>query len=131
MSALAPQRWGLALSHLALAGALLAGAAGCASDSKAETHHIDHEDAPETLGEAQANEAKALKLVEAANRKHDEVKRLALLDRALVYLRRARQLFEDELVKNPKNPERRRNLEAEIDRLSARISKVHRQRPSR
>ena len=64
-----------------------------------------------------------------ARRSNSRLKKREYFERALDYLRQARQLFEDELVETPRPSERQRNLELEIARLDAKIERTHRDRP--
>ncbi|RMG15219.1 MAG: hypothetical protein D6731_08800 [Planctomycetota bacterium] len=104
---------------------------GCASRAHTLDRRPDLEDAPRCYAEAQELEARALTLIDRANRYRDERRRREHLDRALELLREARQLYEDELVAGPEGELQRTTCEQELERLSDRIAGLVRERPAR
>lgn len=106
------------------------GALGCAT-SEPPPARPANEDQPRAFSEARRLEDQAIKSVKSAHQTRDVVKRQEFYDLALAQLRDARKLYEDELIRDPGTPERRRAIEAEMDRLSERIRRLHEERPHR
>ena len=104
---------------------------GCAAQEDRERGRLmEHEDAPKSMQRARFYEEKALEQVRAGNSTKKPGKRKELYDDALDLFRQARQLYEDELLRDQNaTPERKRNLRAEIDRLSDVIDQIHKDRP--
>jgi hypothetical protein len=102
---------------------------GCAAPENKDPR-FDHVDVPDSFLHARDLENEALKLVADGNRIRHTRRRREHLSRAISLLKDARQLYEDELVENGGNPERQRTIEAEMDRISDHIERVHRERPA-
>jgi hypothetical protein len=107
--------------------ALFVGAAtGCASEAPAREHH---EDQPKAFLQARQVEDQATTEIRHGNNTRDVGKRKEFYDRAIALMRRARRLYEDELINDPGTPEKRDNLDREINRLDAEIKRIHEERP--
>ena len=106
------------------------GALGCAT-SEPPPARPANEDQPRALEQARQLEDQAINSVKSAHQTRDVTKRQEFYDIALGQLRSARKLYEDELISDPGTPERKRAIEAEMDRLSERIRRIHEERPHR
>lgn len=129
-----PTRWGVIVSRLLglLAAAALSTlvAAGCAS-SGTQSHHVSNDDVPRSYQRARFLEDRGLEAVdEAGDATRKPSQRRERYDDAIQFFKEARQLYEDELLSDPDAPpERRRNVELEIDRLDGMILRTHKAKP--
>jgi hypothetical protein len=105
---------------------------GCFSTQDTANPHLVNEDVPTSLRRAQALEEQALDKVSAGNRRRNTGKRRALFNHAISLLREARLCYEEELLRDggKATPERHRNIEAEIKRISDHIALLHKDRPA-
>jgi len=118
------------LAPLAVALALAGLPLGCESPrDRPIGREIDHPSMPRSWQDARWLEEQGLDKIDLADRTRAVPRRRELFDDALRYFRDARQLYVDELTHDPGPPERERNLEQEIERLSELIEETHRARP--
>lgn len=104
---------------------------GClAQEDKGVGRRFDDESTPRCYERARFLEERALKAIRNANDpRWSERRRRELYDDALIDLRDARDMYEEELRENPGPPGREEILNEEFDRLSQTIEDTHRERP--
>lgn len=102
---------------------------GCAAPQGEYDKRLDQADWPRTFRQARHWEEFAHDAIRAARASHLPRKQAEKIDEAIFYYHRARSLFEEELIAGEGPPERRRNLEMQIDRIDGLIYDIHTMRP--
>lgn len=104
---------------------------GClaAEDRTTIGRPLDVGSAPVGFGQVRLLEERGLKELRTANTQRSERRRREYMDVAMSYFREARDLYVDELIHEPGNPEQQEYLEREVERLGDLIEHVHRLRP--
>lgn len=115
---------------LVLAGFGLA-AVGClaAEDRATIGRPLDVANVPDSFGRVRLLEERGLKELRTANTQRNERRRREYMDTAMNYFREARDIYVDELIHDPGQPDEREYLEREVERLGDLIEHVHRFRP--
>ncbi|MBL4846109.1 MAG: hypothetical protein JKY65_11325 [Planctomycetes bacterium] len=100
---------------------------GCTSTGGADVEH--HPDRPACMDDAIRLEDAAHKEVRLGVNRLTKEKKAMHYDKAMAFLREARQLYEDELLAATGTPEAQRNASSEIDRLDASIRRLSDEQP--
>jgi hypothetical protein len=103
---------------------------GCVS-SGTQSDHVQNDDVPRAYHRARFLEDRGLEAVdEASDATRKPSQRRERYDDAIQFFKEARQLYEDELLSDQAAPpERRRNVEREIERLDGMIMRTHKAKP--
>jgi hypothetical protein len=103
---------------------------GCVS-SGTQSDHVSNDDVPRSYHRARFLEDRGLEAVdEGGDATKKPSRRRERYDDAIQFFKEARQLYEDELLSDPgAPPERRRNVELEIERLDGMILRTHKAKP--
>lgn len=113
----------LLLTALALPGCL-------AADDNRVPPPLETVDVPDAYQASRLYEEHGLKELRTGNRFRDKRRRREHLDQAMLYFREARELYVQELIHDPGEPDKQLYLNSEIDRLSDMIDHVHALRPA-
>lgn len=103
---------------------------GCVS-SGTQSDHVANDDVPRAYHRARFLEDRGLEAVdEGSDATRPPSRRRERYDDAIQFFKEARQLYEDELLNDTgAPPERRRNVELEVERLDGMILRTHKAKP--
>jgi hypothetical protein len=124
-----------AIRALVLCGLLFVGGAGlgCSTpdDRPRGRPNFENDDTPRCWQQARLLEDKSMAKVERADATESTLRKKEFYEEAIADLKDAQALYERELVDTSNMPpERRRNAEAEIDRLAREVERLYKKRPS-